>query len=106
MTTTSPLLTDLYQLTMAAGYWKSGKAEQEAVFHLFFRKLPFAGGYAIAAGLGDVVEWLKAFRFSAGELDYLPTLPGRDGKPLFERGFLDYMRRASGNQRSSSASRP
>lgn len=91
MTTTSPLLTDLYQLTMAAGYWKSGKAEQEAVFHLFFRKLPFAGGYAIAAGLGDVVEWLKAFRFSAGELDYLATLPGRDGKPLFERGFLDYL---------------
>lgn len=91
MTTLSPLLTDLYQLTMAAGYWKSGKAEQEAVFHLFFRKLPFASGYAIAAGLGDVVEWLKAFRFSTAELDYLATLPGRDGKALFERGFLDYL---------------
>lgn len=91
MTTTSPLLTDLYQLTMAAGYWKSGKAEQQAVFHLFFRKLPFAGGYAITAGLGDVVEWLKAFRFNTAELDYLATLPGRDGKALFERGFLDYL---------------
>lgn len=89
--TTSPLLTDLYQLTMAAGYWKCGKAEQEAVFHLFFRKLPFSGGYAIAAGLGDVVKWLQGFRFSTAELDYLTTLPGRDGKPLFERGFLDYL---------------
>lgn len=91
MTTTSPLLTDLYQLTMAAGYWKSGKAEQEAVFHLFFRKLPFAGGYAIAAGMGDVVAWLKGFHFGKAELDYLATLPGRDGKPLFEQGFLDYL---------------
>ena len=45
------LLTDLYQLTRAYGYWKLGRAEQEAVFHLFFRKPPFAGGYAIAAGL-------------------------------------------------------
>ena len=89
--TTSPLLTDLYQLTMAAGYWKCGKAEQEAVFHLFFRKLPFSGGYAIAAGLGDVAKWLEGFRFSTAELDYLATLPGRDGKPLFERGFLDYL---------------
>lgn len=89
--TPSPLLTDLYQLTMAAGYWKSGKAEQEAVFHQFFRKLPFAGGYAIAAGLGDVVAWLKGFRFSTAELEYLATLPGRDGKALFERGFLDYL---------------
>ncbi len=89
--TTSSLLTDLYQLTMAAGYWKCGKAEQEAVFHLFFRKLPFSGGYAVAAGLGDVVAWLRHFRFSTAELDYLATLPGRDGKPLFERGFLDYL---------------
>lgn len=91
MTTNTPLLTDLYQLTMAAGYWRSGKAEQEAVFHLFFRKLPFAGGYAIAAGLGDVVAWLDGFRFGKAELDYLATLPGRDGRPLFERGFLDYL---------------
>lgn len=91
MNTHTPLLTDLYQLTMAAGYWKCGKAEQEAVFHLFFRKLPFAGGYAIAAGLGDVVAWLKGFRFGQEELAYLATLPGRDGKALFERGFLDYL---------------
>jgi nicotinate phosphoribosyltransferase len=91
MNTNTPLLTDLYQLTMAAGYWKSGKAEQEAVFHLFFRNLPFAGGYAVAAGLGDGVEWLQAFRFGRAELDYLATLPGRDGRPLFEAAFLNYL---------------
>ena len=87
----NPLLTDLYQLTMAAGYWKSGKAEQEAVFHLFFRSLPFKGGYAIAAGLGDVVTWLQSFRFGKEDLDYLATLKGRDGLPLFETGFIDYL---------------
>lgn len=91
MNTNTPLLTDLYQLTMAAGYWRSGKAEQEAVFHLFFRKLPFAGGYAIAAGLGDVVRWLEGFRFGQPELDYLATLTGRDGLPLFASAFLDYL---------------
>ena len=42
------LLTDLYQLTMACGYWRSGIAEREAVFHLHFRKIPFEGGYAVA----------------------------------------------------------
>ena len=50
------LLTDLYQLTMAYGYWKSGKADQEAVFELFFRKAPFQCGFTIAAGI--LVHWL------------------------------------------------
>ena len=50
------LLTDLYQLTMAYGYWKTGRAEQEAVFHLLFRQNPFSGGYTLAAGLQYVVD--------------------------------------------------
>ena len=50
------LLTDLYQLTMAYGYWKSGRAEREAVFHLFFRKAPFQSGFTIAAGLINSVD--------------------------------------------------
>ena len=87
----TPLLTDLYQLTMAAGYWKTGKAEQESVFHLFFRKLPFSGGYAIAAGLGDAIEWLKGFRFSPDDIAFLRTLTGNDGKKLFSEEFLDYL---------------
>ncbi len=88
----SPLLTDLYQLTMAAAYWNCGRAEDEAVFHLFFRRTPFGGSYAIAAGLGDAVEWLRNYRFSPEELAYLGTMKGRDGTPLFEPGFLDYLR--------------
>ncbi len=87
----TPLLTDLYQLTMAAGYWKTGKAEQESVFHLFFRKLPFSGGYAIAAGLGDVIAWLQEFRFQREDIAFLTTLTGNDGKALFSKDFLDYL---------------
>lgn len=85
------LLTDLYQLTMAYGYWKLGRAEQEAVFHLFFRKPPFAGGYAVAAGLGPALEYLQAFRFAESDLAYLATLTGNDGEPLFDAEFLGYL---------------
>ena len=85
------LLTDLYQLTMAYGYWKSGRAEHEAVFHLFFRKAPFGGGYTIAAGLEPVIEWLQAFRFAPDDLAYLGTLTGNDDQPLFEPAFLAYL---------------
>jgi nicotinate phosphoribosyltransferase len=87
------LLTDLYQLTMAYGYWKTGRAEHESVFHLFFRKPPFGGGYTIACGLEPVIEWLQNFRFAPDDLNYLATLSGNDGKPLFERAFLDYLGR-------------
>ena len=85
------LLTDLYQLTMAYGYWKTGRAEQQAVFHLFFRKNPFAGGYTIAAGLQYAVDYLADFQFSDDDIEYLSGLTGNDGKPLFERGFLKYL---------------
>jgi len=77
---------------MAAAYFDAGKAEQESVFQLFFRKLPFAGGYAIAAGLGPALEWLEDFGFSVEELDYLAGLRGNRGKPLFRDDFLDYLR--------------
>ncbi|HEY0369484.1 MAG TPA: nicotinate phosphoribosyltransferase, partial [Chthoniobacterales bacterium] len=88
----SALLTDLYQLTMAYGYWKSGHTEKEAVFHLFFRTAPFRSGFTIACGLSDAIEYLRTFRFVADELDYLSTLRGNDGQPLFAREFLDYLR--------------
>ena len=86
------LLTDLYQLTMAQGYWKAGKADQEAVFHLFFRKNPFQGGFTLTAGLADALAFLQAFQFEASDLAYLAELKGRDGKSLFEAAFLDYLR--------------
>ena len=86
------LLTDLYQLTMAYGYWKVGMADHRAAFHLFFRKNPFKGGYAIAAGLSAAVNLLKRWRFSDDDLAYLATLTGNDGQPLFEPAFLTYLR--------------
>lgn len=86
------LLTDLYQLTMAYGYWKLGRAKQEAVFHLNYRKNPFKGGYAIACGLESVVAYLERFRMDEGDLGYLATLLGNDGRPLFEAAFLEYLR--------------
>jgi len=87
----SVLLTDLYQLTMAYGYWKNQVHEREAVFHLFFRKNPFQSGYSVACGLADVIDYLRHFRFDAEELGYLATLTGNNGAPLFEQGFLDYL---------------
>ncbi len=86
------LATDLYQLTMAYGYWKAGLAEREAVFHLFFRRNPFRGGYAVACGLEPAVEYLSGFGFRDGDLDYLAGIPGNDGAPLFDPAFLDYLR--------------
>ncbi|PHS02689.1 MAG: nicotinate phosphoribosyltransferase [Blastopirellula sp.] len=90
--TSLALLTDLYELTMAYGYWKLGMADQEAVFHLFFRKPPFNGGYAIAAGLAPVVDFLEEFSFDDSDVEYLATLTGNDGEPLFESPFLNYLR--------------
>lgn len=90
--TSSALLTDLYQLTMACGYWKSGKADQESVFSQFFRKHPFNGGFTIACGLVEVIAFLETFQFIEDDLAYLATLTGRDGAPLFEKGFLNYLR--------------
>src|SRR5438067_1120219 len=86
------LLTDLYQLTMACGYWKSGVAEREAVFHLTFRRPPFGGGYAVAAGLAPALAYLRRLRFTADDIAYLATLRGDTDAPLFPQGFLDYLR--------------
>jgi nicotinate phosphoribosyltransferase len=83
------LLTDLYQLTMAQGYWKAGTGQREAVFHLFFRRAPFRGGYAVACGIDTAAELLSRFAFDESDVGYLATLTGRDGSALFERGFLD-----------------
>ena len=76
---------------MAYGYWKTGRAEREAVFHLFFRKNPFQGGYTIAAGLQSVADLLEDFRFETDDIEYLSTLTGNDGKALFAPDFLDYL---------------
>ena len=86
------LLTDLYQLTMAYGYWKQRMADREAVFHLTFRRCPFAGQYAIACGLDYVVDLLESFGFDDDDVAYLATLRGPDDRPLFEQAFLNELR--------------
>jgi len=91
-TNQSVLQTDLYQLTMSYGYWKKGMAEREAVFHLYFRKAPFGENTAIAAGLESALDWLKEFKFSDDEINYLSTLKGNDGQILFETDYLKYLR--------------
>ena len=87
----SPLLTDLYQLTMALGYWRAGRADQEAAFHLYFRDAPFGSGYTVACGLEPALDYLAGLRFAAEDLAYLATLHGADGSALFPAEFLDYL---------------
>src|SRR4051812_43347309 len=86
------LLTDLYQLSMAAAAWKSGIEDREAVFHLLFRRAPFGSGFTVAAGLATALEYLREMRFSADDLRYLSGLRADSGEPLFEAGFLDHLR--------------
>jgi nicotinate phosphoribosyltransferase len=88
----SPLLTDLYQFTMAYGYWKLGIHDREAVFHQIFRKHPFRSYYAVSCGLDTAIEFLKNWRLSEEDLSYLKSLTTQNGKPLFEPAFLEYLR--------------
>lgn len=85
------LHTDLYELTMARGYWKEGLQDREAVFQLFFRKKPFQGSFAICAGIETALEYIEKFRFSEGDLAYLATIKDPLGTALFEDGFLRYL---------------
>ena len=71
----SAILTDLYQLTMAAGYWQSGKAGEIATFELFVRRLPPYRNFLVAAGLAQAVEYLLDLRFTDQEIAYLRNLP-------------------------------
>ena len=69
------LLTDFYQLTMAAGYFEAGKANERATFELFVRKLPWNRNFILTAGLAQVADYLLNLRFSKEEIDYLRALP-------------------------------
>lgn len=89
--TSLSLLTDLYQITMAYGHWKAGRTKEQAVFHLFFRKNPFEGSFALAAGLEDVVHWLQSFQLEPSDIAYLASLENSKGEALFEKDFLDYL---------------
>lgn len=86
------LLTDLYQLTMGYSYWKSGTADKESVFHLFFRKAPFGNAFTVACGLRYTIDFLQNFRITESDTEYLSTLRGADQKPLFSDEFLQHLR--------------
>ena len=87
------LLTDLYQLTMAAGYYQQRLHERRAIFHLFYRTAPFGENAALAAGLPLAIELINGLRFSADDVQYLGRLTAANGAPLFKEPFLNYLQR-------------
>ncbi|MBU9726484.1 nicotinate phosphoribosyltransferase [Diplocloster modestus] len=78
------LLTDFYELTMMQGYFKN-KANEKVIFDAFYRTNPSNGGYAIAAGLEQVIDYIRNLTFSAEDIDYLRSVGS------FEEDFLDYL---------------
>ena len=78
------LLTDLYELTMMQGYFKS-KNNKKVVFDVFYRKNPSGGGYAVTAGLEQIIKYIKELKFEKQDIDYLNSLG------IFQKDFLDYL---------------
>jgi nicotinate phosphoribosyltransferase len=86
------LLTDLYELTMAAGYYQAGKAGETATFELFVRQLPPNRNYVVAAGLAQAVDYLLNLSFPADEIAYLRGLPQFQRAPAGFFGMLEELR--------------
>lgn len=80
------MLCDFYQLTMGNGYYMTNHADRIAYFDLFFRKVPDNGGYAVCAGLEQVISYIRGLRFSDDDIKYLRS------KGIFDEGFLEYLR--------------
>ncbi|MGI6212498.1 MAG: nicotinate phosphoribosyltransferase [Anaerovoracaceae bacterium] len=80
------MLTDFYEITMANGYFESGMIDEIAYFDMFFRKIPDDGGYAIMAGVEQVVDYLDNLEFTDEDIEYLRS------KNSFSEGFLDYLK--------------
>lgn len=80
------MLTDFYEITMANGYFQTGMSEDIAYFDMFFRRVPDGGGYAIMAGLEQLIDYLKNLHFTDEDIAYLRE------KNMFCEEFLDYLR--------------
>ena len=80
------MLVDFYELTMAHGYFENGMEDQIAYFDMFFRRVPDEGGFAIMAGLEQLIEYLKHLEFTDEDIEYLRS------KQLFSEGFLTYLK--------------
>ena len=89
------LHTDLYQINMGYAYFKDGVHERKAYFDVYFRKIPFGGGYAVFAGLQKVIEYLNSFEFTDSDIEYLAGLG-------YEDDYLQYLKqmRFTGSIRS------
>ncbi|XP_046578164.1 nicotinate phosphoribosyltransferase-like [Haliotis rubra] len=77
------LLTDLYQITMAYAYWKSGKMNDKSTFDLYFRKNPFKGEFTVFAGLEECIKFIQNFHFSDSDISYLKSVLSKDIEPDF-----------------------
>ena len=80
------LLTDLYELTMMQGYFKNKDKNETVIFDAFYRNNPCGGGYAIAAGLEQVIDYIENLHFSDDDISYLRSLG------IFEEDFLEYLK--------------
>lgn len=80
------LLCDYYELTMSNGYFKYGMSEQITYFDVFFRRIPDNGGFAITAGLEQVIDYIENLHFDEEDIAFLR------GKQIFEESFLDYLK--------------
>lgn len=79
------LLTDFYELTMMQGYFKEKDANETVVFDVFYRSNPFGNGFAVCAGLEQVIEYIEDLHFDQEDVDYLRSTG------MFEEDFLDYL---------------
>lgn len=79
------MLCDFYELTMSNGYFKNGMCERTTYFDVFYRSVPDGGGFAIAAGLEQIVDYIQNLRFSEKDIEYLRS------KEIFDEEFLEYL---------------
>lgn len=86
------LNTDLYELTMAQGFWEAGLVDAQACFNAFFRDNPFGGGYAVCCGTGQIAELVENFVFEDDDIAYLAGIQAPGGGPMFKPAFLEYLR--------------
>ncbi len=86
------LIIDLYELTMAQGYFLSDMANRSSVFHMFYRHPPFQGRYVVVAGIETFADWLETLQFTDEDIKYLGSVPGKGGKLLFVPTFLEYLK--------------
>ena len=89
------LHTDLYQINMGYAYFKDGIHERKSYFDVYFRKIPFGGGYAVFAGLAKIIDYVNSFEFSNSDIEFLRELG-------YEEDFLEYLSamKFTGNIRS------